>query len=124
MGYRRPIRRLCGEDKAEAGGQIVGWMDSGFVPVYKKIMDSVASFKRVEIGPWRMNTIWQHTMPLAVLQPRWLPAMFTACSREPLMGQRIPFLPLASKFNEVCNYVCNQPVMTAYQLLVFLMIMG
>ena len=46
--------------------------------------------------------------------------VFTALQQGTIDGAEntIPTI-VASKFNEVCKYVCNQPVIFAYQMLVF-----
>lgn len=111
------------EDKAEAGGvKIVGWMDSGFRSLFtKKNVDSVASLKGLKIRTMENEYHMAAYNALGcIATPMASGDVFTALQQGTIDGAEntIPTI-VASKFNEVCNYVCNQPVIFAYQLLVF-----
>ncbi len=111
------------ESKAEAGGvKIAGWMDSGFRCLFtKKNVASMEDLKGLKIRTMENEYHMAAYNSLGcIATPMASGDVFTALQQGTIDGAEntIPTI-VASKFNEVCKYVCNQPVIFAYQMLVF-----
>lgn len=110
-------------DKAAAGGvHIVGWMDSGFRSMFTaKPVSSISDLKGRKIRTMENQYHMAAYNALGcIATPMAFGDVYTALQQGTIDGAEntIPSL-MANKFNEVCKYICNQPVLFAYQLLVF-----
>lgn len=110
-------------DKAEVGGvKIVGWMDSGFRSLFtKKNVTSMDDLKGLKVRTMENEYHMAAYNALGcIATPMASGDVFTALQQGTIDGAEntIPTI-VASKFDEVCKYVCNQPVIFAYQILVF-----
>lgn len=110
-------------DKAAAGGvHIVGWMDSGFRSMFTvKPVNGIADLKGRKIRTMENQYHMAAYNALGcIATPMAFSDVYTALQQGTIDGAEntIPSL-MANKFNEVCKYICNQPVLFAYQLLVF-----
>lgn len=111
------------EEKAAAGGvHIVGWMDSGFRSLFTtKPVSSIADLKGMKIRTMENQYHMAAYNALGcIATPMAFSDVYTALQQGTIDGAEntIPSL-MANKFYEVCKYICNQPVLFAYQLLVF-----
>lgn len=110
-------------EKAEAGGvHIVGWMDSGFRSLFTaKPVSSIADLKGMKIRTMENQYHMAAYNALGcIATPMAFSDVYTALQQGTIDGAEntIPSL-MANKFYEVCKYICNQPVLFAYQIMVF-----
>lgn len=111
------------ETKAEAGGvKIVGWMDSGFRSVFTNFpVSSIADLKGAKIRTMENEYHMAAYNALGcIATPMAFGDVYPGLQQGTIDGAEntIPSL-MANNFYEVCKYICNQPVLFAYQLLVF-----
>ncbi len=111
------------KDKAATGGvKIAGFMDSGFRCLFtKKNVNSIDDLKGLKIRTMENEYHMAAYNSLGcIATPMASGDVFTALQQGTIDGAEntIPTI-VASKFNEVCKYICNQPVIFAYQMLVF-----
>lgn len=111
------------EEKAASGSvHIVGWMDSGFRSLFTcKPASSIADLKGFKIRTMENQYHMAAYNSLGcIATPMAFSDVYTALQQGTIDGAEntIPSL-MANKFYEVCKYICNQPVLFAYQLLVF-----
>lgn len=109
--------------KAQAGGvEIVGWMDSGFRSMFTTDpVSSIADLKGLKIRTMENEYHMAAYNALGcIATPMAFGDVFTALQQNTIDGAEntIPSL-MANNFYEVCKYICNQPVLFAYQMLVF-----
>lgn len=110
------------EKAAEGGVRIVGWMDSGFRSLFtNKSVSSIADLKGMKIRTMENEYHMAAYNALGcIATPMAFGDVFTALQQKTIDGAEntIPSL-VANNFYEVCKYICNQPVLFDYQLLVF-----
>ena len=109
--------------KAAAGGvEIVGWMDSGFRSLFTVApVSDIADLKGRKIRTMENEYHMAAYNALGcIATPMAFGDVFTALQQKTIDGAEntIPSL-MANNFYEVCKYICNQPVLFAYQMLVF-----
>lgn len=109
--------------KAQAGGvEIVGWMDSGFRSLFTA--DPVSGIDDLKGRKIRTMENEYHMAAYNALgciaTPMASGDVFTALQQKTIDGAEntIPSI-MANNFYEICKYICNQPVIFAYQMLVF-----
>ena len=110
-------------EKAAPGGvRLVGWMDSGFRSVFTNApVSSIADLKGMKIRTMENEYHMAAYNALGcIATPMAFGDVFTALSQHTIDGAEntIPSL-MANNFYEVCKYICNQPVLFSYQILVF-----
>lgn len=110
------------EKAAEGGVRIVGWMDSGFRSLFtNKPVSSISDLKGMKIRTMENEYHMAAYNALGcIATPMAFGDVFTALQQKTIDGAEntIPSL-VANNFYEVCKYICNQPVLFDYQLLVF-----
>ena len=101
---------------------IVGWMDSGFRSLFTtKNVKSIADLKGLKIRTMENQYHMAAYNALGcIATPMAFSDVYTALQQGTIDGAEntIPSL-VANNFYEVCKYICNQPVLFAYQLVVF-----
>ncbi len=110
------------EKAAEGGVKIVGWMDSGFRSLFtNKPVTSLDDLHGMKIRTMENEYHMAAYNALGcIATPMAFGDVFTALQQNTIDGAEntIPSL-VANNFYEVCKYICNQPVLFDYQLLVF-----